>query len=112
MLAQDPGREVVFGAVTQPWAANVVFRAAAKRLAKFQEPGFVKTVWTLRVDPIGATESMASTETRSQLRTSFRARSFAAFARGASPGMFLVRCLAKGCKRRSRAVSGWSRFKC
>jgi hypothetical protein len=49
-LAEDPGREIVFGAVTQPWAPAPVFRSLALgEFAKFQEPGFVKIVWMLRV---------------------------------------------------------------
>jgi hypothetical protein len=64
-LAEDPGREIVFGAVTQPWPGNPVFRALPLgEFAKFQEPGFVKIVWMLRVDRIDGGKSMVSTETR------------------------------------------------
>ena len=50
-----PGREVVFGAVTQPWVTNVVFRALPPHeFAAFKEPGFVKIVWTLHAAPISA----------------------------------------------------------
>ena len=49
VLAEIPGREIVMGAVTQPWKANVVFRAIAPdRFATFDEPDYVKIVWTLR----------------------------------------------------------------
>ena len=50
-LAEDPGREIVFGAVTQPWVPAPVFRSLALgEFAKFQQPGFVKIVstWVIR----------------------------------------------------------------
>ena len=63
-LAADPGHESVFGAVTQPWAANPVFRALPlDNFARFQEPGFMKIVWMLRVDPLEGGNSILSTET-------------------------------------------------
>lgn len=40
ILAEEPGREIVVGAVTQPWEANVVFRASPpEAFAAFDEPG-------------------------------------------------------------------------
>ncbi len=39
VLAEVPGREIVLGAVTQPWKANVVFRALSpEAFAAFAEP--------------------------------------------------------------------------
>ena len=65
MLHEEPGREIVMGAVTQPWHANVVFQGLSPEQFKaFQEPGYVKIAWTLRVEPIGASESIFRTETR------------------------------------------------
>jgi hypothetical protein len=65
MLADVPGREVVMGAVTKPWEANVVFRPLpSSEFAAFDEPGWVKIVWTLRVDPVGTDECVFRTETR------------------------------------------------
>jgi hypothetical protein len=64
-LAQVAGREVVVGAVTKPWEPNVVFRALRPdEFAAFHEPSYVKIAWTLRADPISASESVARTETR------------------------------------------------
>ena len=43
ILAEDPGRLIVGGAVCQPWNADVVFRAIpAADFAAFAEPGLVK----------------------------------------------------------------------
>jgi len=92
VLAEKPGREVVVGAVTQPWLANVVFRGIApKEFQAFQEPGYVKIVWTLRADPVGESESIFRTETRvtttdPTARTRFRWY-WACF----SPGIVLIR---------------------
>jgi hypothetical protein len=45
VLAEVPGREVVVGAVTQPWNANVVFRSLPPdAFAAFTEPDYVKIV--------------------------------------------------------------------
>jgi hypothetical protein len=65
VLADVPGREIVAGAVTQPWHADVVFRGLPPdEFIAFDEPGYVKIVWTLRADPIGDESSIFRTETR------------------------------------------------
>src|SRR5690242_8995608 len=65
VLAEVPEREVVMGAVTQPWLANVVFRPLApEAFVAFSEPDYVKIVWTLRADPAGPDASVFRTETR------------------------------------------------
>jgi hypothetical protein len=78
VLAEVPGQEIVFGAVTQPWKADVTFRAIPpEEFAAFAEPGYVKIVWMLRADPVGAGRSIVRTETRvsttdPESRTRFR----------------------------------------
>ncbi|MEO5740099.1 MAG: hypothetical protein ABIS29_05845 [Vicinamibacterales bacterium] len=48
VLADVPGHEIVMGAVTQPWKANVVFRSVpAGEFATFNEPDYIKIAWTL-----------------------------------------------------------------
>jgi len=65
VLAEVPGREIIMGAVTQPWKANVVFRPLPPgQFLAFNDPDYVKIVWTLRADPIGAQASTFRTETR------------------------------------------------
>src|SRR4051794_177188 len=55
VLAEEPRREVVMGAVTQPWEADVLFRALpGHEFGAFHDPGFVKIAWTLRVEPTGS----------------------------------------------------------
>ena len=59
VLGAKPDAQIVVGAVTQPWLPNVVFRGLApEEFRAFQEPGYVKIVWTLRADPVGESESM------------------------------------------------------
>jgi len=92
VLAELPGREIVFGAVTRPWLANVVFRALpADEFAAFHEPEYVKIVWTLRADPIGATESVASTETRVATTDPVARTKFPWYWSFFSPGILLIR---------------------
>jgi hypothetical protein len=111
VLAERAGLEVVVGAVTQPWRANVVFRALPPEDFKaFREPGYVKIIWTLRADPAGPTESIFRTETRvattdASARTRFRWY-WARF----SPGIILIRRVMLGnlkaeAERRARQVT-------
>ena len=92
VLADVPDREVVVGAVTQPWQANVTFHALPPdRFAAFNEPGFVKIAWTIRAEPIAETQSVFRTETRAvatdpESRSRFR-RYWSLF----SPGIIAIR---------------------
>jgi hypothetical protein len=92
VLAEIPGREIVFGAVTQPWMANVVFRALpADEFGAFHEPGYVKIIWTLRADPISAAESVARTETRVVTTDPTARAKFRWYWSFLSPGIVLIR---------------------
>ena len=92
VLAMVPGREVVVGAVTKPWEADVVFRPLpADEFASFNEPGYVKIAWALRADPLGATRSIFRTETRA-LATNASARTkFRRYWSLLSPGIIAIR---------------------
>lgn len=95
VLAEVAGREVVVGAVTQPWKANVVFRALApEAFAAFSDPNFVKIAWTLRADPIGAGESIARTETRVTSTDAAARRRFRRYWSLVSPGIVIIRRVA------------------
>jgi len=101
VLAEVPGREIVMGAVTQPWNANVVFRPLPpEEFAAFHEPDYVKIVWNLRVEPTGAGTSVFRTETR-VVTTDAAARSkFRWYWARFSPGIWLIRRLSLGPMRR------------
>jgi hypothetical protein len=92
VLAEHPGREIVFGGVTQPWLGNPAFRALPPaEFREFNEPGYVKIAWTLRADPIGPTNSIVRTETR-VATTDFGSRAkFRRYWSLVMPGSVLIR---------------------
>jgi hypothetical protein len=92
LLAEIPGREVVVGAVTQPWLANVVFRALSPdEFLAFNEPGYVKIAWTLRADPAGPSASVFRTETRVATTDAIARTKFRWYWARFSPGIILIR---------------------
>ena len=92
VLAEQPGREVVLGAVTRPWDANVVFRPLApEEFASFNEPGYVKIVWTLRADPSSELASVARTETRAVATDPIARAKFRRYWSIFSPGIVVIR---------------------
>ena len=88
-------REVVVGAVTRPWEANVVFRSLPPdRFAAFDEPGYVKIAWTLRADPVGQTRSTFRTETRAVATDTTARIRFRRYWSLLSPGIIIIRWVA------------------
>jgi hypothetical protein len=117
VLAETPGREIVVGAVTKPWEANVTFRSLPpETFAAFNEPDYVKIAWTLRADAVSPTTSVFRTETRVVATDpSARAR-FRRYWSLLSPGILVIRWMMLGpvkaeAERRShaRAAGGRSR---
>jgi hypothetical protein len=97
MLAEVPGHELVFGAVTKPWEPNVVFRALPPdKFAQFCEPDYVKIVWTLRADPLGPSASMFRTETRAATTDPTAKTKFRWYWARFSPGIVLIRRIMLG----------------
>lgn len=92
ILAETPGREVVVGAVTQPWRAEVKFRGVdPDAFAGFAEPDYAKIVWTLEALPLGPASSRFRTQTRVST-TDPRARAlFRRYWAALSPGIRLIR---------------------
>jgi hypothetical protein len=109
VLAEVAGREVVLGAVTRPWEANVTFRALPPdQFAAFAEPGLVKIVWTLRADPVESETSIFRTETRVVATDASAREHFRSYWSWASPGVALIRRLSlqplrREAERRARA---------
>jgi hypothetical protein len=100
VLAEIPGREIVFGAVTQPWRADVVFRALApEEFERFDDPGFVKIAWTLRADPAGERRSVFRTETRAIAIGPEARRRVRRYWSLVAPGVILIRRLSLGLVR-------------
>ncbi len=91
-ILAETDREVVVGAVTQPWRADVTFRGVEpEAFVGFAEPGYAKIVWTLEAEALGPEASRFRTQTRvcttdPRSRARFR-RYWAVF----SPGILLIR---------------------
>jgi hypothetical protein len=97
VLAEEVDREVVVGAVTQPWEANVVFHSLLPdEFAAFGEPGYVKIAWTLRVHPLDSRSSIFITETRAAATDAEARARFRRYWAFASPGIALIRRLSLG----------------
>jgi len=94
ILAEAPEREVVVGAVTKPWEADVTFQAVPPdQFAAFARPGLVKIAWTLRVDPVDAEGCVFLTETRAVATDPTARAKFRLYWACASPGIALIRRL-------------------
>ena len=95
VLAEVPGREIVMGAVTQPWQANVSFTALPPdEFATFDAPDAVKIVWTLRADPVGEAASVFRIETRAVATDAEARRKFRRYWSLLSPGIIMIRWMA------------------
>ena len=92
VLAEEPGRVMVFGAATQPWHADVKFRSIpSEEFAAFSEAGYAKIAWAFWVDSLGPATSMFRTETR-VVTTEPRSRArFRLYWAVFSPGIRLIR---------------------
>lgn len=114
ILAEVPGHEIVAGAVTRPWEANVVFRGIpSDHFAAFKEPDYVKIVWTLRADGVDAVRSVARTETRAVATDAGARRKFRWYWARFSAGIVLIRELSlslvkKQAERRARVIGQFS----
>ena len=92
VLAEEPDRQIVLGAVTQPWLADVVFRGIPpEEFAGFDEPGYVKIAWTVGVTPLGAEASLFRTETRAVATDPASRARFRRYWTLVSPGILLIR---------------------
>jgi hypothetical protein len=97
VLAELPDREIIVGAITKPWEANVTFQAMpADDFRSFAEPGFVKIAWTLRADPLPNGASIFRTETRAVATDAESRARFRNYWALASPGIALIRRLSLG----------------
>lgn len=92
ILAEVPGREIIMGAATQPWVADTTFRPIPRNeFLSFSEPKYVKIVWTLKVEPIGPSRTILSTETRSLATDAFARKRFRVYWAVLSPGIKIIR---------------------
>lgn len=107
VLAERAGREVVLGAVTQPWLAAPVFRPIpAGEFEAFAEPGYVKIAWTLRAEPIDDAHSIFHTDTRVSTTDAESRERFRRYWSYVAPGVELIRVamlrpLKRACERQA-----------
>jgi len=107
LLAEEPGRLHVAGAVCQPWQPDVVFTPVApEAFAKYAEPDQVKIAWTIETAPQGPEDSLLLTETRAAATDAEARRKFLPYFRRLRPGIVAIRWLLLGAIRR-RAEAAW-----
>ena len=109
VLAEIQGREIVMGAVTQPWVANAKFRALSpEQFASFCDSEYVKIAWTLRADPVTAKTSIFRTETRALACGPISKSKFRKYWALLSPGIVLIRhALLRALKRSAERRALW-----
>jgi hypothetical protein len=91
-LVEAPGRQIIMGAVTQPWTQEVQFRGLpADEFVAFREPGYAKIAWTLEVKPAGSSSSRFSTETRVMTTGPVSRERFRRYWAFLSPGILMIR---------------------
>jgi hypothetical protein len=94
VLAEQPGRQIVMGAVTRPWEPNVTFRAVRPGdFAAYRRPGEVKIIWTLRADALDSGRSIFRTETRAVATDTVARDRFRTYWSFVSPGVSAIRWL-------------------
>ncbi len=92
VLAEVPGRAIVMGAYTQPWHADVTFHSLPPaEFAAFDEPGYVKIVWTLAAEPRGSAASVFRTDTRVATTDAAARRRFRPYWTIFAAGILLIR---------------------
>ena len=92
VLAEELGRALVMGAVTQPWKADVTFRSLPPDdFAAFDEPGYAKIAWAIAVEPLGPDRCVFRTETRVATTDPDSRARFRRYWTVFSPGILLIR---------------------
>jgi hypothetical protein len=66
ILVEDPPREIVVGAIGKVWLIDIPFVhvSGADAFARYQDVGFVKVAWALRVRPHGERDARVEIEVR------------------------------------------------
>jgi hypothetical protein len=100
LLEEIPDRELVMGAVTQPWKPVVEFLGLpAPDFVAFVEPGFAKIAWSFAVEP-DPKGSLVTLETRVLTTDPVARRRFRRYWLVFSPFIKLIRRLILGLLRR------------
>jgi hypothetical protein len=111
VLAERRRREYVAGAVTEPWEADVTFKAIPpERFAAFADPGLVKIVWTLEAEWLEPALTRFRSETRAVATDEAARAKFRRYWRKFGVGIVLIRWLVgpairREAKRRYRELA-------
>jgi len=112
VLAEIPDREIVVGTYTQPWHQQVTFHPLPpEQFAAFDEPGYVKILYTLAAEPLGPDRSSFATRTRVVSTDPESRRRFRRYWAPMSAGIILIRYLSlpmvkREAERRARHPAG------
>lgn len=91
-LAVRPEREMVLGAVAQPWLADPAFEAVPpEAFPDYAEPDRVKIAWTLEVEPVAPGLTRFRTQTRAVATDLAARRKFMRYWRVFGAGVVLIR---------------------
>lgn len=108
VLAHEPNRRMVFGAVTKPWEARPRFEGVApERFQSFDTPGYVKILFTIEARPVTAESCLAVTETRVVVTDPVSRKRFRRYWTLVLPGVRTIRrrllgAVKAGAERRAR----------
>lgn len=92
VLEEVPNHELVVGAVTQPWEAEVIFQGlTGLEFINFEKPGFAKIAWNIAVQEVKPGVTRLSTETRVALTDPIARRKFSYYWFLFNPGIRLIR---------------------
>jgi hypothetical protein len=97
LLGERPGQEIVFGTVVQPWKAvtddEPAPRVEAGQFSAFDNPGYVKVAFNIRVEPYSSGRALITTETRTAATDPTSLRRFARYWVLVGPFSALIRRL-------------------
>ncbi|NBM18720.1 hypothetical protein [Streptomyces sp. GC420] len=90
-LAENPGREIVFGAVAKVWRPVIEWhRTESAEFARFTEPGWAKTAAAFVVHPYGTDRSLLTYEARTVCTDPESTARFSRYWGLVSPGVGIV----------------------
>lgn len=103
ILDEKPGQEIIFGTLAQPWIADAAFRTIpADEFTTFNEPGYVKILFNISVEPDG----LLQTETRVITTDAEARKRFRKYWALVNPGVKLIRIeLLHGVKTAAEVVA-------
>jgi hypothetical protein len=105
ILADDPPREVVIGAIGKVWMLDIPFVhvGSAQEFISFTEPGYIKVAWAVRVVPDDKKGSRAEVEVRVKATDEASWRRFQRYFRMVGPGSrYIRRTLLRSLERSSK----------